>query len=154
MDKAGQASTDCTVLPPSDALKETLMSKLQFAVYPVVAVLALAAAFAAHADGDGSGPDNSAAPWAHSKTRAEVGAELAQARADGSINFTKVTYNPLAQSKSYKTRADVRAEAVAARANGYDAMYREDSGAFYLAQQPQSRDASHVLAAAPAHRAQ
>ena len=130
------------------------MKKLQSAVYPAVAVLALAAAFAARADGDGSGPDNSAAPWAHTKTRAEVGAELAQARADGSINFTKVSYNPLALSKSYRTRAEVRAEAVAAHAQGYEAMFREDSGAFYLAQQPLPRDASRVLAAAPARKAQ
>ena len=43
MDEAGHASTDCTVLPPSDALKEYQMFKYSFLVYPAVALLSLAA---------------------------------------------------------------------------------------------------------------
>ena len=53
------------------------------------------------------------------KTRAEVKAELATARANGELNTSADNYGPLpSTSVSTKTRAQVVAELSAARANG------------------------------------
>ena len=41
------------------------------------------------------------------------------------------------------------AEMYAAKAAGWDEMFREDSGAFYLSQQRPAMNATHVLAAGP-----
>jgi hypothetical protein len=155
MDEAGHASTDCTVLLPSDALKESLMLKLSCLVYPAVALLSLAAAVSVHAQE--ITPDDSATQvWAHTKTRAEVLSELAAARADKSLGKAwSREYNPALTYRTVSDRTEVKAEAKAARRSGYtDAMYGEDSGSFYLAHQPVARDASRVLAGAPARRAQ
>lgn len=70
------------------------MNKLQTVVYPLVTLLALAAAFAAHAEtplvdlpkADANVP---------AKTRADVRAELFQARADGSIRRLQSNYDPM-----------------------------------------------------------
>jgi hypothetical protein len=155
MDEAGHASTDCTVLPPSDALKEFQMFKLSCLVYPAVALLSLAAAVSAHAQE--ITPDDSATQvWVHTKTRAEVVSELAAARADKSLGKPwSREYNPALSYRTVSDRAEVKADAKVARRSGYtDAMYGEDSGAFYLAHQPTVRDASRVLAGVPARPAQ
>jgi hypothetical protein len=151
MDEAGTASTDCTVLPPSDALKEPLVNKYSFLVYPAIALLSLAAAATAYAQE--VMPDDSATQvWTHTKTRAEVQAEVVAARADQSLGKPwSREYNPSTGFKSVRSRDEVRAEAVAARRSGYtDGMYGEDSGAFYLAHLPVARDTSRMLAIAPA----
>jgi hypothetical protein len=60
------------------------------------------------------------------KSRAQVQAELAQARADGTIKATSVGYLPRLQST--KTREQVRAELLAARESGeYAAINAEAS---------------------------
>ena len=76
--------------------------------------------------------------YAQPKTRAQVQAELFQARADGSIKVWSTSYNHMAAVKSVRARADVQAEAVAANLNGTDsAWYGEDSGSFELARTSQ-----------------
>jgi hypothetical protein len=155
MDEAGQASTDCTVLPPSDALKESLMFKFSCLVYPAVALLSLAAAVSANAQE--IMPDDSATQvWSVTKTRDTVKAEVAAARADGSLGKPwSREYNPAAAVRSARTRDEVKSEAVAARRSGYtEAMYGEDSGAFYLAHRPVTPDASRMLAKGPVRPAQ
>ncbi len=130
------------------------MNKYSFLVYPAVALFALAAAVTASAQE--VTPDDSATQvWAHTKTRAEVNAELAAARADGSLGKPWAReYNPAATYQTVRNRTEVKAEALAARRTGYtDAMYGEDSGAFYLAHRPVARDAGRVLAAASARPA-
>jgi hypothetical protein len=94
MDEAGQASTDNSPLNVGCVQGIKIMKKLQAVVYPLVTVLALAAAFAAHAESplvdlpkaDATGP---------AKTRAEVRAELFQARADGSARLLQSNYDPM-----------------------------------------------------------
>lgn len=50
------------------------------------------------------------ADFVSSKTRAEVIAELQQARADGSLEYTEYSYPVLKANGDRKTRAQVRAE--------------------------------------------
>jgi hypothetical protein len=150
MDEAGQASTDYTVLPPSDALKETFMNKLNFVVYPVVAILSLVAAVSAHAQSsrdpiDQAGYGVTPAALAKSTvTRAQVKAELAQARANGTADLWIEGYEPSVRLATQRTRAEVRAEAITARAAGYDEQYRE--GGPGVVTQARVVDASRVLA--------
>jgi Domain of unknown function (DUF4148) len=77
---------------------------------------ALAATFGTSAMAQEATPE---APKAMStKTRAQVGQELAQARLDGTINATALGYDFVKPVASMKTRAEVRAELDAARASG------------------------------------
>lgn len=83
---------------------------LASAAITAVAALAGTAAFAQEATSD---------TWmnaASAKTRAEVQAELQQARADGSIRFSRAGY--IETLKSTKTREAVKAETLAARRSG------------------------------------
>ena len=117
-------------------------------VYPLVALLSLVAAFAAHAE---SPTQETTAERAtvSTKTRSQVQAELFQARADGSIMAYSNTYNPLTVAKSLATRQEVQAQLRVERSlNPAERMLGEDSGSFYLAQVPHSRDASRALAKA------
>jgi hypothetical protein len=122
------------------------MNKLNLLAYPLVTLMALFSAGAALADSPT--PDNTASQvWAQTKTRAQVQAELLQARADGSIKMTSISYNPLAASQSVKTREAVRAEMLAARASGEAAAnVGEDSGSAYLARATTPADTTHLLA--------
>lgn len=122
------------------------MNTFQRFAYPLIAVLSMGAAFAAHAESPTV--DVSATQvWSQTKTRAQVQAELFAARADGSTRVYSISYNPLTVAKTTTTREAVRAEARVERAvNPAAQMVGEDSGSFYLAQLPLSRDASHVLA--------
>ena len=84
------------------------------------------------------------------KTRAEVQAELQQARQDGSIKVWSTQYNPLTVAKSLRTREAVQAEVIAARNSGeLHALTGEDSGSAYLAAQT-GRTAAPLLAGSPA----
>lgn len=121
------------------------MNSIQRFVFPAVAVLSLAAAGTAFAGTTYHGDAAVISPVAQSTvTRAQVQAELVQARADGSLKFWSSSYNPFAAVKSVKSRAEVRAEAVAAR--NADLGYGEDSGSFALATQPASTQAGEVYA--------
>ena len=125
------------------------MNKLNLLVYPVISVLALAAAFAARAESPTL--DNSAAQvWSQAKTRAQVQAELVQARADGSMKFHSISYNPMLTAKTTLTREEVRAQARVDRSiNPQAQFYGEDSGSLYLSQLPLAPEASRTLAGAP-----
>ena len=97
----------------------------------VVVALALAAAGAAYAD------DPTIDPYAtavSTRTRADVQAELAQARRDGSSNVFSIGYNPLTMTQPVKTRTRVLRELDTAQASGQlRAFGGEDSGSAYLA---------------------
>lgn len=80
-------------------------------------------------------------------TRAQVQAELAQARLDGSLKVWSTTYNHMAAAKSVKARADVRAELLAGDRAVASAMTGEDSGSFAMSRQPQRANGTTVLAA-------
>lgn len=87
-------------------------TRQRFASVAIAAVAAFAgtAAFAQEATSDA---------WmnaASTKTRAEVQAELQQARADGSIRFSRAGYFETLQST--KSRDAVKAETMAARSSG------------------------------------
>jgi transcriptional regulator GlxA family with amidase domain len=153
MDNAGNASTDGLALSTQpDATKELIMNKLTVLVYPLVALMSLAAAVAAHAESPTV--DNSASQvWNQTKTRAQVQAELVAARADGSIKAWSTSYNPLAMNLNVqptKTRAQMHATAMADRAANYSATwFGEDSGSFELARAKPAREAGPVLAGMP-----
>ncbi len=117
-------------------------------VYPLVTVLSLGAAFAAHAESPT--PDNSATQvWSQTKTRAQVQAELFAARADGSTKVYSISYNPLREAKSTLTREEVKAAVKVARAEAtLDVLTGEDSGSFYLASLNRPSQAPRLLAAA------
>jgi Domain of unknown function (DUF4148) len=118
------------------------MSKLNLLTYPVIVVASLLAAGAAFADD--ITPDTTAQALSL-KTRAQVQAELFQARADGSIKVWSTTYNPLTVAKSIRTRDEVKAE----RSYAYDvAFYGEDSGSFALSRVQPARPAARLLASA------
>jgi hypothetical protein len=146
MDNAGQASPTGPT-PQPDAFLESIMSKnFKHFVYPVVTALALAAAFSARAESPT--PDDYATQvWSSTKTRAQVQAELFQARKDGTTRVYSIGYNPLALAKSTATRDEVKAAVSVARAQGtLDVMTGEDSGSFYLASLPHNREAARILA--------
>jgi hypothetical protein len=129
------------------------MKTLTYLAYPLVVVASLAAAsmaFAAPADfvehGDVTIDNSATRALANPKTRAQVQAELLQARADGSSEAWSYNYNPLALAQSLKTRAEVRAEVDAQ----YDrAMYGEDSGSFALSRVPAVRQSPALFATGP-----
>ena len=122
------------------------MNTINRLVYPLVTLLSLAAAMAAHAESPTV--DTSAVQvWSQTATRAQVQAELAQARKDGSLKVYSISYNPLMVAQATTTREAVRAQArVEHTVNPTAVMVGEDSGSFYLAQLPVARDSSHVLA--------
>jgi hypothetical protein len=127
------------------------MKILTYLAYPLVVVASLAAASVAFAapeafvlHGDVTIDNTATVAFANPKTRAQVRAELMQARVDGSAGAWSYTYNAAALASSLKTRAEVRAEVDAA----YDrAMYGEDSGSFSLTHVPAERQAPVVYAA-------
>lgn len=84
------------------------------------------------------------------KTRAEVKAEMLQARADGSMAGweSEAGPAPLTTAASRLTRQEVVAEMRVSRAAGFAsaAMMGEDSGSFYLSQIAQPGAASSWLA--------
>lgn len=85
------------------------------------------------------------------KSRADVQAELARARADGSMKVWSTQYNPLTVAKSLRSRDEVRAEAAAAARAGTDAqLHGEDSGSFAMQRNPATRAAEPVYAVRPA----
>ena len=96
-------------------------------------VLATAAA-SAYADGITYRGDIAveATPFASSRTRAEVQAELADYKRAG-VNPWAAAYNPLKSFQSSRTRADVEQEYMASR-DEVRAVSGEDSGSAYLAQ--------------------
>jgi anti-sigma28 factor (negative regulator of flagellin synthesis) len=59
-----------------------------------------------------------AADVGHDKTRAEVVAELAQAKADGQYTFGNLDYPPAMPQTSSLTRAQVKAQLAQAKADG------------------------------------
>jgi hypothetical protein len=85
------------------------------------------------------------------KTRAEVRAELDQARRDGSIRVSSIAYNPLIESRSLKSRDEVRSETIAARRSGEIQDFSgEDSGSIALSRdQRRVREAAPILAGVP-----
>lgn len=100
------------------------MNKLSF-----IAAIAIAAASSAWADDITI--DNTV--FVSTKTRAEVKAELMQARADGSLALLTADYIPAQRFASTLTRQEVLAEVRAHRDGLAVAVTGEDSGAFYLA---------------------
>ena len=122
------------------------MNKINRLVYPAIVQLSLAAAFSAHAESP-SRDDGAAQVWTSTKTRAQVQAELFQARADGTTQIYAESYNPLTVAKSTLTREEVRAQARVERATNPAAqMVGEDSGSFYLSQHPAAAEANRTLA--------
>lgn len=79
-------------------------------------------------------------------TRAQVQAELAQAKRDGSTRVWSTSYNHMAAAKAMKTRAEVQAELLGTDRAVLNAMNGEDSGSFALNRKPVARDAGTVLA--------
>ena len=155
MDDPGQASTEAG--PHLFGCVEGMkMTKLQCFIYPAVAALSLAAAFAAHAqsyegaDYDFASSRTAATAATPALARAQVKAALAQARAEGAVDVYGYGYNPAAQAQSLKTRAEVHAEVRALRGSNYaQAWYGEDSGSFVMSQQRPAIAAAPVLAAKP-----
>lgn len=118
------------------------MNKLNRIAYPLVAVLSMVAAASAFAESPT--PDDTATQvWNVTKTRYQVQAELAQARADGSIKVWSTSYNPLALARSTKSRDEVRAERDQGVASTW---YGEDSGSFALSRQLPVQAARSVYA--------
>lgn len=114
-------------------------------------LLALALVTAGAALAESPTPDNTASHvFAQPKSRAQVQAELMQARADGSIKVWSTQYNPLTVAKSTLSRAEVQSALAAALASGELGVYAaEDSGSSYLARAGQPRHAAAVFAALP-----
>lgn len=105
------------------------MNALKLAIYPIVSVLALAAAGIVHAESPTPTP-REYTEFSSNKTRADVVAEYHQARKDGTLRVWSTQYNPLTAMKVEKTREQVRAEVLASRLN--ENLYGEDSGSFAL----------------------
>ena len=106
------------------------MKHVSTIAYPVIAIAALVAAVAAHAESPGAEHlSQAAAP--STTTRAQVIAEFHQARSDGSLRVWAAQYNPLTAMKAGKTREQGRTEARSSAAEA-QALYGEDSGSFAL----------------------
>jgi hypothetical protein len=122
------------------------MKKLNAVAYPAIVALGLMAAVSAHAENP-SIDDSATQKWAVTKTRAQVQAELAQARADGSMKVWSSNYNPVLVTTYARTRDEVRAEAIAAnRANHAGNWYGEDSGSIVLSRQAPAAPAAPIYA--------
>ncbi len=123
------------------------MNKLNLFAYPIITVLSLASAFAAHAESP-TVDTTAAQVWTQTKSRAQVQSELFQARADGSTKVYSISYNPLTAARTTLTREEVLAQARVDRdTDGAGRLYGEDSGSFHLAQTGYKVDASRTLAA-------
>jgi len=125
------------------------VNKLHFYAYPLVTLLAIAAAVVAHAETPT--PDTTASQvWSQTKTVAQVQQERAEARRNGSIKVWSTSYNPLTAARSERTRDEVKAEVLAARDQDLDrTLYGEDSGSFFLARMQPVRETHRLLAQAP-----
>ncbi len=117
------------------------MNKFAVALAASLVSLAAVPAFAQEATYDYPQPVASAV------TRAQVQAELQQARRDGSIRVWSTSYNHIAAAKSLKTRDEVRAETLAAGAGYSAALTGEDSGSFAMSRQPGAQPAAALYAA-------
>ena len=104
-------------------------------------VLATAAAGTAFADDI----TVEATPFMSTMSRAEVQAEMQQARSSG-IDVWAQDYDQLAAFRSERTRADVSAEYTAER-DRVAALNGEDSGSVYLARNDLPQPVTHVAAA-------
>ncbi len=104
------------------------MSKLQFFAFPAVAALALAAATAAHAAGEGADYDfissgqTQMVPAAVAQQAPQRVTQLPAVvvrgeRLAATVDTASNDYNPLATAKSLRTRDEVRAETLAAMKN-------------------------------------
>jgi hypothetical protein len=111
--------------------------------------LVVAAAFAGNAFADDITVDTT--PFASTKSRAEVQAELAQYRQSGA-NVWSNQYNPLAKFSSSLSRAQVVADFIAARKE-VAAVTGEDSGSVYLARNEGAVTGTTRIAGQP-HNAQ
>jgi len=69
-------------------------------------------------------------PVSSSVSRAQVQADLAQARADGSLRVTEADYQKRAPFESQVSRAEVRAETLAAIANGEVQLLNSEQNGF------------------------
>ena len=69
-------------------------------------------------------------PASSSVTRAQVQAELAQARADGSLLVTEADYQRRAPFESQFSRAEVKAETLAAIASGEVQLLNSEQSSF------------------------
>lgn len=110
----------------------------------VAATAVLLAAAPAHAQE--ATPDYPQA-YTGSTTRAQVQAELAQARRDGSMRVWSTSYNHMTAAKSLKTRDQVQAE-LRADDGSMTALTGEDSGSFAIARRGVPAAAGSTLAAA------
>ncbi|MEJ8836423.1 DUF4148 domain-containing protein [Ramlibacter sp. AN1133] len=108
----------------------------------LIAALALVAASSAFAES----PLADTTPFAGSRSRAEVQAELQQFKAAG-VNPWAQSYNQLRGFQSSKTRAQVSAEYVQSR-DETAALTGEDSGSAYLSARTPSVAAA-ILAGQP-----
>jgi hypothetical protein len=132
-------------------------TKLTFVAYPAIAVLALAAAFAAHAQSRND-PADSAAYGAtpvnatSTASRADVRAQAVPAAGSVALlDADRAGYGATVVPKTWQlTRAEVRADAIAARDAGYELQFREGGDVQFAAmQRRRGADATHVLAVAP-----
>ena len=112
------------VRSPTGCIRGDSMNKLTF-----IAAIAVAAAGSAWADDITI--DHSV--FVSTKTRAEVKAELVQARADGSLALLTADFIPARPYASELTRQEVMADVRAHRDGLALAITGEDSGAFYMA---------------------
>lgn len=122
------------------------MNRTRYFVYPMIAMLSLAAAFAAHAESPSAGQFSQ--PQAvSSPTRAEVVAQYHHAKRTGALKVWSTSYNPFADMKVTTTREAVKAEVLAFNRSGHARdMTGEDSGSFALAQTRTVRVAPTLLA--------
>ena len=118
--------------------------KLAAACWLACGLLAGAPALAAGEADDQGWPVDPMPP----KTRAQVLAELQQARADGSLDVMSSAYDPFKHMRSLKTRAQVRDELARARASGEIAAALGEPHAFSVEPARDSRVATTLAAGA------
>lgn len=137
-------------------------TKLTCVAYPVIAILSLAAAFAAHAQSANDTADQAA----YGATVVNAGSTTSRADvrsaavADRDAVFFDVKdksgYGPtLVNRGSLRSRSEVRAEAIAARDEGFEATYREGGDPQYaVVQRAKTTGSGRVLAGTPASAGQ
>lgn len=113
------------------------MSKLT-QVLATVAISALGFATLTSAQAQEATPDYPQAV-SSSLSRAQVQAELSQAKRNGAMRVWSTSYNHIAAAKSLKSRADVQAELLGGDRAVTAAITSEDGGSFAFAKQPALR---------------
>jgi hypothetical protein len=136
-----QAQRQATTANPNHTSRKTIMNTTKLIAALALSFAASGAALAQEATYEYPQASTSTV------TRAQVLAELQQARADGTLHITEGQTHKPASFVAQRSRAEVRAEAKAAAASGESRLLNGETNAFEVAIQPAAGKPTPTLVA-------